>query len=70
MKLFIPSEKMRMENLMLSGLLWVIINNQINNKLAEYLELKDGKMGATFADIPVDYDAVINDLVINIDRIN
>ena len=45
-------------------------HNQINNKLAEYLELKDGKMGATFADIPVDYDAVISDLVINIDRIN
>mgnify|MGYP003489636532 CR=1 FL=1 len=42
---------------------------QINNLLAEYLELKDGKMGNDSTDMPVDYDAVISDLVVNIDRI-
>ncbi|MBQ3546821.1 MAG: helix-turn-helix transcriptional regulator [Lachnospiraceae bacterium] len=31
---------------------------------------KDGKTGADSADMPVDYDAVISDLVINIDKIN
>lgn len=44
-------------------------DSQINNLLAEYLELKDGKMGNDSADMPVDYDAVISDLVINIDRV-
>ena len=44
-------------------------DDQINNILAEYLELKDGKMGNDSADIPVDYDAVISDLMVNIDRV-
>ena len=43
-------------------------DSQINNLLAEYLELKDVKFSNDSADIPVDYDAVINDLVINIDK--
>lgn len=43
-------------------------DSQINNLLAEYLELKYDKMGNNSTDIPVDYDAVISDLVINIDR--
>jgi hypothetical protein len=30
---------------------------------------KDGKMGTTSADMPVDYDAVISDLVVSIDRV-
>ena len=44
-------------------------DSQINNLLAEYLELKDGMMDNDSTDMPVDYDAVINDLVINIDRV-
>ena len=44
-------------------------DSQINNLLTEYLELKDGKMGNDSADIPVDYDAVISDLMVNIDRV-
>ena len=70
MKLFIPSEKNENGKFDVNGITLSYNHNQLNNKLAEYLELKDGKMGATFADIPVDYDAVISDLVINIDRIN
>ena len=44
-------------------------DSQINNLLAEYLELKDGKIGNDSTDMPVDYVAVISDLVVNIDRI-
>ena len=43
-------------------------DSQVNNLLAKYLELKDGNMDANSTDILVDDDVVINDLVINIDK--
>ena len=44
-------------------------DDHINSLLAEYLELKNGKMHTDSTDMPVDYDAVINDFVVNIDRL-
>lgn len=43
-------------------------DNRINNLLAEYLELKEDKICTVSPDISVDYDTIINDLIINIDR--
>lgn len=42
-------------------------DSQINNLLAEYLELKEDNTDTVSPDISVDYDTIINDLIINID---
>ena len=42
-------------------------DDQINSLLADYLNLNAGKLDG-FTDYDFDYDTVINDLMINIDR--
>lgn len=42
-------------------------DSQINNLLAEYLEPKEDNTDTVSPDISVDYDTIINDLIINID---
>ena len=42
-------------------------DDQINRLLADYLNLNAGKLDG-FTDYDFDYDTVINDLMINIDR--
>ena len=45
-------------------------DDQINNILADYLNLKDGMIENPTTDVTFDYDTVINDLMINIENTN
>lgn len=45
-------------------------DDQINNILADYLNLKDGMINNSTTNMTLYYDTVINDLMINIEKIN